>query len=275
MKRIAILLTGICFALAGVAQDTTKIEKADTIRVGSMIIIKRGDGNSKGDNDIVISSRRKNYKRSNLTTNWLILDIGFSRFDDQTDYTSSDIQDPATGFAPGSNKDWFKLKNKALNWNIWFFMQELNVYKHVVNLKYGMGVELNNYHYQRNVIYKTIPTQVIWDTATAYSKNKLAADYLTVPLMLSFNFTPDRRQGFGFSIGASAGYKYSSRQKTKSVRDGKEKVWDDYDLRPWKISYVGELQLGPIKLYGSLATESMFEKGLDQTPYTVGIRLSN
>ena len=275
MKRIAILLTGICFALAGMAQDTTIVEKADTIRVGSMIIIKRGDGNSKGDNEVFISSRRKNYKRSNITTNWCILDIGFSRFDDQTNYASSAIQDPATGFAPGSDKDWFKLKNKSMNWNIWFFMQELNVYKHVVHLKYGMGVELNNYHYQRNLIYKTGPTQAIWDTATAYSKNKLAVDYLTVPLMLNFNFTPDRRRGFGFSIGASAGYKYSSRQKTKSVRDGKEKVWDDFDLRPWKISYVGELQLGPVKLYGSLATQSMFEKGLDQTPYTVGIRLSN
>jgi len=275
MKRIAILLTGICFALAGVAQDTTKIEKADTIRVGSMIIIKRGDGNSSGDNEVIISSRRKNYKRSNITTNWCVVDIGFSRFDDQTDYTSSAIQDPNTGFAPGSTKDWFKLKNKSMNWNIWFFLQELNVYKHVVGLKYGMGVELNNYHYQRNVIYKTGPTQAIWDTTTAYSKNKLAADYLTVPLMLTFNLTPDRRKGFGFSIGASAGYKYSSRQKIKSVRDGKEKVWDDYDLRPWKISYVGELQLGPVKLYGSLATQSMFEKGLDQTPYTVGIRISN
>ena len=275
MKRIVILLTGICFALTGIAQDTTKVEKADTIRVGSMIIIKRGDGNTHGDNEVIIHSRHKDYKRSNLTTNWCVLDIGFSRFDDQTDYTSSAIQDPSTGFAPGSNKDWFKLKNKSMNWNIWFFLQELNVYKHVVGLKYGMGVELNNYHYQRNVIYKTIPTQVIWDTATAYSKNKLAADYLTVPLMLTFNLTPDRRKGFGFSIGASAGYKYSSRQKIKSVRDGKEKVWDDYDLRPWKISYVGELQLGPIKLYGSLATQSMFEKGLDQTPYTVGIRISN
>jgi hypothetical protein len=275
MKRIAILLTGICFALAGKAQDTTIVEKSDTIRVGSMIIIKRGDGNTKGDNEVIISSRRKNYKRSNITTNWCVLDIGFSRFDDQTDYTSSAIQDPATGFAPGSTKDWFKQKNKSMNWNIWFFLQELNVYKHVVNLKYGMGVELNNYHYQRNVIYRTGPTKAIWDTATAYSKNKLAVDYLTVPLMLNFNFTPDRRKGFGFSIGASAGYKYSSRQKTKSVRDGKEKVWDDFDLRPWKISYVGELQLGPVKLYGSLATQSMFEKGLDQTPYTVGIRLSN
>jgi hypothetical protein len=30
-----------------------------------------------------------------------------------------------------------------------------------------------------------------------------------------------------------------------------------------------------VKLYGSYATKSMFKKGLDQRPYTVGIRLSN
>jgi hypothetical protein len=35
------------------------------------------------------------------------------------------------------------------------------------------------------------------------------------------------------------------------------------------------LNLGPVKLYGSYAMKSMWEKGLDQTPYNVGIRLSN
>ena len=84
-----------------------------------------------------------------------------------------------------------------------------------------------------------------------------------------------RKNGFGFSGGVSAGYLYSSRQKTKSAANGKQKVWDDFDLNPWKISYVGELQLGFVKLYGSLATKSMFAKGLDQTPYNVGIRFSN
>jgi len=57
--------------------------------------------------------------------------------------------------------------------------------------------------------------------------------------------------------------------------DGKQKTHDDFYLRPFKISYVAELQLGPVKLYGSLATQSMFEKGLDQTPYNIGLRLSN
>jgi hypothetical protein len=278
MKRIAILLTGICFAVTALAQtDTTKQEKTDTIVVGSMIIVKKGDGKSSDDNDRVeIHTRRKHHRRSNVTTNWLILDLGINRFDDKTDYSKASIQDPATGFAPGADKDWFKLRNgKSINVNIWFFMQELNVIKHVVNLKYGLGVELHNYHYSRNVKYQFQPTKVILDQSTSYSKNKLAADYLTAPIMLNFNFTPDRKHGFGFSAGVSAGYLYSSRQKTKTEANGKQKVWDDFDLRPWKISYVGELQLGYVKLYGSLATKSMFEKGLDQTPYNIGLRFSN
>lgn len=278
MKRIAILLTGICFALAATAQtDTTNNEKSDTIRIGSMIIIKRGDGKSGNNNDnITIHSRKRTYKPSNISTNWFILDLGVNQFDDKTDYTSSLIQNPATGFAPGSDKDWFKLRNgKSINVNIWFFMQKLNVIKHVVNLKYGLGLELNNYHYSKNVIYRTQPTKIILDQSTGYSKNKLAADYITAPIMLNFDFTPGRKNGFGFSGGVSAGYLYSSRQKTKSSANGKQKVWDDFDLRPWKISYIAELQLGFVKLYGSLATKSMFEKGLDQTPYNIGIRFSN
>jgi hypothetical protein len=54
-----------------------------------------------------------------------------------------------------------------------------------------------------------------------------------------------------------------------------EKVKSDFDLRKWKLSYVGELSLGVVKLYGSYAFKSMYEKGLDHTPYTVGFRFSN
>jgi hypothetical protein len=158
--------------------------------------------------------------------------------------------------------------------NILLFMQRLNVIKHVVNLKYGFGIELNNYRYRDDIKYLTDPTRVIMNTVS-YSKNKLAADYFTIPLMLNFNFTPHLREGFGFSVGASANYLYSSRQKLISNEFGKQKTHDDFDLNPWKISWIAELLLGPVKLYGSYATQSMFKKGLDQVPYTVGIRLSN
>jgi hypothetical protein len=212
---------------------------------------------------------------SNLSTNWLIVDLGFTNYNDKTNYAGTTAQT----FAPGSNSNWFNLKNnKSVDVNIWVFMQRLNVVKHVVNLKYGLGVELNNYRYQDNITYLTNPsthaTEVVNDSIS-YSKNKLAADYVTVPFMINFNFTPHRREGFGLSVGVSAGYLYSSRQKTISAEFGKKKNFNNFDLNPWKISWIAEAQLGPVILYGSLATKSMYNsQGLDQTPYTFGIRFS-
>lgn len=275
MKRIFTLLAGICLATSTFAQtDSTKNSTGDTIRVGSMIIIKRGDGNTKDNNQVQITRRYKS-KPKNITTNWWIVDLGINQINDKTNYASAAAQ----AFAPGANEDWFDLRNgKSINVNIWFFMQRLNVISHVVNLKYGMGLELNNYRFSAPTKFNENPTQVVQIPSSQYtfSKNKLAADYLTVPMMLNFNFTPGKKNnGFGFSAGVSAGFLYSSRQKTITSTQGKQKFKDDFDLRPWKLSYIGEVQLGPIKLYGSMATQSMFKKGLDHTPYNVGLRLSN
>ena len=148
--------------------------------------------------------------------------------------------------------------------------------QHVVNLKYGLGLELNNYFFDdESIRFQKNPTLVVMDpNIKDAKKNKLAADYLTVPLMLNFNFTPERRNGFGFSAGISAGYMYSARQKVK-MGDDKVKVHNDFDLEDWKLSYVGEINLGLVKLYGSYAFQTMWEKGLDQTPYNAGLRFSN
>lgn len=276
MKQVITLLAGISMFLTGLAQtDSTQHEQNDTIRVGGMIIIKKRSRDKDHDNNEAQTYHRKK-KSGRISTNWWIVDLGFTNYNDKTDYTSAAIQNPATGFAPGLNKDDFKLRTgKSVNVNIWVFMQKLNITHNVVNLKYGLGMELNNYRYSQPIKYLTNPTQVIFDNSKNYSKNKLAADYVTVPVLLNFNFTPHKKHGFGFSAGASAGYLYSSRQKTITSMDGKKKEHDDFDLRPWKISYLGELTLGYVKLYASIASQSMFEKGLDQTPYSFGLRLSN
>jgi hypothetical protein len=260
----------------GFAQtDTTgkQNNEVDTIKVGGMIIIRKH-----GENEIYKKQKDEttthhwHSKSSNLTTNWWILDFGFSNYNEQTDYSSSEAQ----SFAPGTSKESLKIKTwKSRNINIWLFMQRLNMIQHVVNLKYGFGLELNNYFYDdvRVHLYRN-PTTIMMDTNFAsLDKNKLAADYLTVPLMINFNFTPDRSRGFGVSFGVSAGLLYSARQKVKNGGDV-SKTHDDFDLKEWKISYIGEILLGPVKLYGSYATQSMWEKGLDQTPYTVGLRFS-
>jgi Outer membrane protein beta-barrel domain len=274
MKQQFLLVAGLCISLAGLAQnDSTKKENnsGDTLHIGSMIIVRSGDASTGDGTEVHTYKHQHNYKPSNVSTNWVIFDFGFANFTDNTNYASAEAQQ----FVPGGKGDWFSLRyGKSVDVNIWLFMQRLNVIQHVVNLKYGLGIELNNYRYTENIKYLTSPTEVIMDTIS-YTKNKLAADYVTVPLMLNFNFTPHRREGFGISVGASAGYLYSSRQKLISHEFGKTKTHDSFDLNPWKISWIAEVQLGPVKLYGSYATQSMFKKGLDQIPYTVGLRFSN
>jgi hypothetical protein len=162
-------------------------------------------------------------------------------------------------------------------------MQKLNVAKHVVNLKYGLGLELNNYFFKRPVRFDPNPPAnpnppvVSLDNTPnrTYKKDKLAADYLTVPILLNFNFTPHRHSGFGLSGGISVGYLYSARNKYENSDEDKHKAKDDFGLEKWKLSYVAELSLGPVRFYGSYAMKNMFERGFDMTPYNFGFRFSN
>jgi hypothetical protein len=274
MKQQLLLMAILCLSFAGRAQTDSTHKSGnpgDTLHIGSMTIIKSGESSSGDGTDFYFYHRHGDYHPSNISTNWIIVDLGFANYDDRTDYSSAGAQQ----FAPGSTKDWFSLRNgKSVDVNIWLFMQRVNMIKHVVNLKYGLGIELNNYRYTTNIKYQTNPTTVIMDTIQ-YSKNKLAADYVTIPLMINFNFTPHRREGFGISAGISAGYLYNSRQKLISPEFGKQKDHNSFDMNAWKLSWIAEVLLGPVKLYGSYATQSMFSKGLDQIPYTIGLRLSN
>ena len=283
MNRVFLLAAGLCIALFCRAQnDTTGIGKAkgpegDTIRVGNLLIIRNGarDVNGNTSSLRIRTSRHHNYYHpSNVSTNWGIVDLGLASMNDRTVYSSAAAQQ----FAPGATKDWFKNRYgflpKTVDVNIWIFMQRFNLIHHWLNLKYGLGIELNNYMYEYNIRYLTNPTRVIMDTIQ-YSKNKLATDYATVPVMLNFNFTPHRRHPFGLSAGASFGYLYSSRQKLISHEHGKEKTFNDFDINTWKISYIGEIQLGWINFYASYASKSIFSRGLDQVPYNFGIRIGN
>ena len=272
MKRIVLAAFAISMSIASFSQDSTKKDTPDTIKIGGMVIIKKGDKGDTTGNKITIGQNRR-AKNPNLQTNWWIVDLGFANLSDNSNYSAAQ----SSGFVSNDiNEEQLKLRTgKSVNVNIWVFMQKLNITKHVLNLKYGLGVELNNYRFDNErVQIQEDPTRfVINNDWQGFKKNKLAADYVTVPLMLNVNLTPKRSRGFGFSGGVSAGYLYSARQKTKDGGN-KEKTHDDFDLRKFKLSYIGELALGPVKLYGSYAMDNMWDKGLDQTPYNFGLRLS-
>jgi len=275
MKRIFTLCIVLCTVLTGFAQTDTTVKPSDTIKVGSMIIIRKPGSNrdeTSKDKHIIISNGNRHYKPSNISTNWVILDIGFANYNDKTNYASA----VSSGFVSTDiGKDQMKLRAiKSVNVNIWLFMQKLNVINHVTNLKYGIGLEMYNWRYETNITYNKNPAYISRDTIQ-FSKNKLATDYITIPFMININPFPHKRQGLSFSVGISAGYLYNSRNKQVSDERGKQKLHGDFDLDPWRIAYVGEIGLGPVRVYGSYSINNLYQHGVVQYPYAVGLRFSN
>jgi hypothetical protein len=278
-KALMIMLTAACIQ-AGFAQDdsTKTAQEGDTIRVGSIIIIKKGG--EKSEYDVYQEKdnyKRKYYKKSNITTNWLIFDIGYSGFNDRTDYGGAEaqafLQNP--NGTPLNSGD-FSIKGLGIsNFNLWFFMQKLNLHKHVINLKYGFGIENTNYYYKTPLTYVDGGTVYVKRDDVLFSKNKIAADYFTAPIMLNFCTNPNSRNGgLQVSIGVSGGMLYSARQKQISDERGKQKQKTDFNLDRWKAAWVAELGLGPVKLYGSYSINTLHKYGVDQYPWMAGIRFS-
>lgn len=280
------LFTGMAFSQT----DTSKNAKPDTIRIGGMVIIKKespDDGRNRTSVTFGNSRRRKN---SNVSTSETIIDIGFANWSDKTDYAAATagnylVNKPGS---PALGADDLKLRTgKSSNVNIWFVMQRINLIKHYVHLKYGIGLELNNYRFKTALSLKeaspnpylasqNIGHPYIFRDSISFSKNKLAADYVTIPFMLNLRSNPNSSsKGLSVSAGVSIGYLYSTRNKQISGERGKRKNKGDYDLEKWKFSYIGELGLGPVRLYGSYSPNSIFEKGFKIMPYNVGVRLSN
>ena len=279
-------------------KDSSRVTKndVDTIRIGNLIIIKKTVSSTEGHSttkEIAIDKCCKPLKKplTNVSTNWLIVDLGFTNYVDRTNYAAATagnilVNKPGTGYPLGESD--FKLNAaKSVNVNIWFFMQRLNLVKHHINLKYGLGMELNNYRFRSDISFKqpgyapysatnAITNAYIIRDSINFSKNKLAADYVTIPLMINFCSKPgDPKKGLSISAGVSAGYLYSQRNKQVSKERGKLKNKGDYDMEQFKFCYIAEVGLGPVRLYGSYAPSSIFQKGLNLRPYTVGIRLSN
>ncbi len=288
MKKLILLLAMAMFCVHVNAQEDPKKpgEDKDTIRVGGIIIIKKGKKKD-GNVEVNTGGDKVKKKRSNVSTNWWILDLGFANYNDRSNYAAAGSYLVNRPGYPALDKNDFKLRaGKSINVNIWVFMQRLNLIKHHVNLKYGFGVELNNYRYKSAINYNegglvpyTANTQTnapfIFRDSISFSKNKLAADYATIPVMLNFVTNPhQRKKGVSLSVGVSAGYLYSQRNKQKSNERGKLTNKGDYGLERFKFSYIAELGLGPVLLYGSYSPKSMYERSLDIRPYNVGFRFS-
>src|SRR6187549_2822083 len=91
MKQLFTLMAAAMLCSAANAQSDTTItdKESDTIKIGNMIIVKKGGGSESKNKYVHIDVERKHRsKPSNISTNWGIVDLGFANYVDKTNWGS-------------------------------------------------------------------------------------------------------------------------------------------------------------------------------------------
>lgn len=171
------------------------------------------------------------------------------------------------------------VKSYVFGWNMW--QKNIHIYRNNVNL--GTGIGLSWYHYNLRGSYSLQPnvdyTFAVADSLN-YSKNRLNACYVNIPLFLEFNTNNnDADKSFHFGAGAQFGYNvFKNKLKQKYELDGetyKRKIKDDFNVNPFKIDLITRIGYGDFTIFGTYSMTTLFEKGKGPTlyPFTAGISL--
>ncbi|MFM9021672.1 MAG: outer membrane beta-barrel protein [Sediminibacterium sp.] len=260
----------------------------DTLKVGGFIIIREPSINTPQEkvlkevdrwgNTVISYKRTSKKKNKNISTYWFDLELGFANYRDMTNYPQARAGSYLTTMRPGdpgvSEATTTLNTGRSSNVNFWIFMQRLNISKHVLNLKYGIGWEMYNFRYDSRISFRTSPQPMAFIDSIGFRKNKLFAQYLTIPLMININTRPSSNHGFIFSAGVSAGYLVASRNKQISSERRKQKYKGDLAMQPWRVAAIGEIGVGAFKIYGSYSLNQLQKDytRMEQFPYTIGIR---
>ena len=286
MKKNWLSVVLLLSAVSLHAQKDSSAKQLDTLQIGGFTIVRDGESakhstSSSNTNYNVIWTNRPAKKNKTISTNWLIFDLGFANYRDLTNYSYAQAGSYLKIMRPGDpavNEGTTTLNTgKSSNVNIWLFMQRVSLSKNVLNLKYGLGLEMYNFRYDSRISFRNAPAPMAFNDSISFTKNKLYAGYVTVPLMININTKPNSHRGLIMSVGMSAGYLLASRNKQVSGDRGKQKYKGDLALEPWRLAAIGEIGLGPVRLYGSYSLNQLQKTytRMEQYPYTIGIRFSS
>jgi len=183
------------------------------------------------------------------------------------------------GFNLPSELDYFSQelgKSTHVKWDI--IRHRLGGKKNAVSLEYGLALSYHNYAFTNPTRFTPGQSEVtpVIETGANYKKNKLKANFLEVPVMLSILGNKERdSRGLNLMAGGFAGILLKSKQKFKGP-DGKEKVKDDFNFNKFRYGLQGMIGIGHVNLYMQYSMVDLFKEneGPKMTPINIGIVLA-
>jgi len=168
--------------------------------------------------------------------------------------------------------------SKSLVFNLNLFETKAEFFGGYAGLITGLGFNWNNYAFKGNT-QLSANNDSTWASSfegPTFSKNKLRAVYIKVPLLLEFNTSLIESKTFHVAAGLEGGFRIRSKTKQQYEFEGEEykiNTLGHYNLNPWKLSAVGRIGYKKFTLFANYGLTSLFEdgKGPEMYPFEVGI----
>lgn len=264
-----VLLLSSGFTFAQVEEEETK--SPDTTRVNlkrvEILIIEKLDSI---ESNALGEENPEETKPDRAEAHWAGLDFGFSMLMNQQ-------------FAPEftNNPYWETDAARSQVWNLNLLEHKFRLYKDYIGITTGLGFSFTSAAFTDNYLLLNNADTLFaeMDTTLVYSKNKLKASYLTVPLLLEFCTNADANKSFYLATGVVGGVRIASKIKRAGEFDGKDftqTVKGIYGLNPFKLDATVRMGFSSFGAFASYSLLPLFDTGktVEVYPLTFGLSMN-
>ncbi len=264
MKKIITSALGILLAWGATAQeepDTTRFKLGES----EIVIISKGDVSVKGDTLTVEDGEgEEEDDKPDTDGHWAGIEFGPTLLLNSS-MKSSFPDDPQWENDPG----------KSFSWNINILEHKFPIYRNYIGLTTGLGFNFTGVGLKQQAL--NVDSDSLWvtqDTVNSFTKNKLRASYLTVPLLLEFCTNGDGDDnGFYLAAGVIGGIRIGSSVKTKT-EDSKAVSRDTYALNAFRLDAAVKLGYNSWGVFANYSLLPLFDTDKTAAVYPLTFGLS-
>lgn len=271
MKTKIFTLPFLMLAITGYAQEEKT--KPDTTRVNmgkvEIIIVDHSKGEPESKIDTLDASPDEKDKKK-FEAHWAGLDMGFNVMMNNSMGTNFD-----------NHEYWENDPARSMTWNLNLLEHKFPIFGQYVGITTGLGFSFTQLAFRDNYILSSTTDTLFAtiDTVNSYSKNKLRANYLTVPLLIEFATNEDDDKSFYLAAGVVGGVRLSSKIKRTGEYDGKEFKQEDkgvYGLNSFKLDGTVRMGYGSFGAFASYSLLPLFDtdKTVEVYPLTFGLTMN-
>ncbi|MCS7073171.1 MAG: outer membrane beta-barrel protein, partial [Bacteroidia bacterium] len=160
-------------------------------------------------------------------------------------------------------------ENDQFNWNI---AKSIHVHWQITRMKVslskqvrlitGLGIEWQNYRFQKNTSLRTLPDRLqVFQDSVHFSKNKLTTQSLHIPILLQFQTKVNESNSFRVAAGGYANFLLDSWTKQVSSERGTVKYSDNFNLNRFTFGLTARIGYGAFNVYINYSLAPVFAKG--------------